>query len=203
MFCTQCGKEQDVSAKFCHSCGKAHNIQKKNSIKNIITDPSSKSEENSSAREFFVLSVGKFIILSISTFGLYELYWFYKNWVLIKKQENSNISPVGRAIFAIFFFSELANKVLNSAKERGYDRSYSPVFLALAYFISGFLFNLPGIYYLLGFIGIFVFIPIIEAILYNNEKSDKSVTNANRYSTLEIISSVIGGLVWLAVLVSI
>ncbi len=34
---------------------------------------------------FFTTSTLKLTLMSICTFGIYELYWFYKNWVLIKE----------------------------------------------------------------------------------------------------------------------
>ncbi len=34
---------------------------------------------------FFTTSTLKLMLMSICTFGIYELYWFYKNWVLISQ----------------------------------------------------------------------------------------------------------------------
>jgi len=32
---------------------------------------------------FFTPSTLKFVLMSVCTFGIYELYWFYKNWTLM------------------------------------------------------------------------------------------------------------------------
>jgi len=56
---------------------------------------------------FYVVSKRKFCILYISTFGLYKVYWFYKNWELYKKETQTEIWPVARAIFPVFFIHSL------------------------------------------------------------------------------------------------
>lgn len=52
---------------------------------------------------FFPASLLKLGVLSVYTVGLYEIYWFYKNWQLIRARERSNDSPFLRAFFALFF----------------------------------------------------------------------------------------------------
>jgi len=41
--------------------------------------------------KFFTTSTLKFVVMSICTFGLYELYWFYKNWVQVKARDGTSI----------------------------------------------------------------------------------------------------------------
>jgi hypothetical protein len=51
----------------------------------------------------FPVSLLKLTVMSIVTLGIYQLYWFYKNWNLIKQRENLDIAPFWRAFFAYFF----------------------------------------------------------------------------------------------------
>jgi hypothetical protein len=67
--------------------------------------------EGSEPFEFYVASPRKFVILFAATFGLYQLYWFYKNWSLYKKWSGDSIWPVMRAIFSIFFAHTLFRSV--------------------------------------------------------------------------------------------
>lgn len=202
MFCTNCGQEQRVNAKFCHDCGlplqqtPAQNVH-------ISQSNGQHGSATTNIRNFYVVSVGKFLLLSIVTFGLYPIYWFAKNWILIKDQEKANIHPIARAIFSVFFFSELAGKVLKSAKEKGYDSSYSSFLLAISYFVLNFLFRLPGNYWLLGLSSLLPFIPVLEAILYNNQKLQDTQQNYNKYGTGEIVTLIIGSIIWLFVLIGI
>jgi len=64
---------------------------------------------------FFPVSEGKLITLYILSFGLYGVYWFYKNWKLQQPKMDKKISPVSRAIFSIFFTHSLFNRINNSA----------------------------------------------------------------------------------------
>jgi hypothetical protein len=52
---------------------------------------------------FFPVSVGKFVVLSFFTLGIYKLYWFDRNWRRIKAREHSDISPAFRTLFAYFY----------------------------------------------------------------------------------------------------
>ena len=73
--------------------------------------------KESSRAMFYVVSRQKFNVLLIATVGLYQLYWFYKNWDLYRKstphesESGSNIWPVPRGIFAIFFTHQLFREI--------------------------------------------------------------------------------------------
>lgn len=64
--------------------------------------------------DYYVVASKKFFILFFSTFGFYQIYWFYKNWQLYKARTNEKIWPVMRAIFSIFFIHSLFRNVDNS-----------------------------------------------------------------------------------------
>ena len=52
---------------------------------------------------FFAVSLLKLSVMSLCTFGGYEVYWFYKNWQRIADREGESLSPFWRAIFAVFY----------------------------------------------------------------------------------------------------
>ena len=65
---------------------------------------------------FYSVSTLKFVLLSLATFTIYETFWFYKNWKIIKARTGSDISPFWRAIFSIVFCYPFA-KAVDSATE--------------------------------------------------------------------------------------
>lgn len=73
---------------------------------------------------FYVVSKRKLAILFLSTFTMYVLYWFYKNWSCYKGQHpeasrlGSMVSPAPRAVFWMFFTHALFRKV----KAHGLDQ---------------------------------------------------------------------------------
>lgn len=51
---------------------------------------------------FFPVSRTKLVVMSVTTLSLYELYWYYRNWALIRDR-GTYATPWARALFAVFF----------------------------------------------------------------------------------------------------
>ncbi len=87
---------------------------------NTVTEPDQNDIKPSNAEEwqaeFFPVSEGKLITLYILSFGLYGVYWFYKNWKLQQPKMDKKISPVMRSIFSIFFTHSLFRIIDKSAE---------------------------------------------------------------------------------------
>ena len=198
MFCKNCGKEQSEGARFCHNCG-AQIDDKKSNLD--IVNKNEGAPTQSVSREFFAVPVGKFILLSCLTFGLYSLFWFARNWNLIQKQEKSKIHPTARALFSIFFFYELSEKVQKSAKSNGYEKTYSSGLMTILYILFSFSYRLPENYWLVGLLIFLPFLPLLEAILYNNQKIVPTGKINSQYHTGEIITIIIGAILWALVLI--
>ena len=111
--------------------------------------------------------VWAFCLLSFFSFGIYTIYWFYKNWAFFRNVYEWDIYPFWRAIFNIFFVHTLLDHINDLAVEKGHpgisgngyatgfvilavaqrvlDR-LSPDSLALmALFIPPFLFLIPSV----------------------------------------------------------
>ncbi len=76
----------------------------------------SESGESESSLEYFPVSEGKLMTLYILSFGLYGVYWFYKNWKLQQPMMDKKIFPLMRAIFSIFFTHSLFHRIDRSAE---------------------------------------------------------------------------------------
>ncbi|MGC5703552.1 hypothetical protein J4P02_25485 [Pseudomonas sp. NFXW11] len=59
------------------------------------------------APPFYVVSKAKFLTLYILTFGIYRLYWAYKNWHQFRHASGHELWPIARAFFSIFFIHAL------------------------------------------------------------------------------------------------
>jgi len=92
-------------------------------------------ETDTDDHKFYVVSPKKFWVLFISTLGLYGVYWFYKNWSLYKDATESNIWPVPRAIFSIFFTHSLFRNINNELEEKEPDANWGHAGLATFYVI--------------------------------------------------------------------
>jgi hypothetical protein len=76
--------------------------------------------------QFHVVATRKYWFLLILTLGLYEIYWFYCNWRLYKEQVDSNVWPVPRAIFSVFFAHSLNRIVDERLKRQQLSHDWSP-----------------------------------------------------------------------------
>lgn len=146
---------------------------------------------------YFSIPVKRLVLLGIFSFGMYQVYWFYKNFAIIREVEGENVGPVWRAVFSIFFCYGLAKRVLRSAQRQGYEGSYSPGWVAAGYIILSLLEDsqASGWGILVNLIGLFNFLPLItvqRAINYNNRHVDPDYNEAPAFYRGEKIMSAIG-----------
>jgi hypothetical protein len=112
----------------------------------------------------FPVSLLKLTVMSICTFGLYELYWFYENWKLIKQRQRSNIVPFWRAFFAPFFCYQCFDEIREEARKLGLTPLPPAGPLAAGWIITIVLGGrLPDPYWLVTFLA-FVFILPVQAL---------------------------------------
>lgn len=100
---------------------------------------------------FFAVGIRKLVVMSFFTLGLYLLIWFYLHWHTIKAREKSDIWPLPRAIFSIFFIHSLMSEIEAYAAERKFMLAFPKGALTTLYVLLTFAGNLPDPYWVLGF----------------------------------------------------
>lgn len=98
--------------------------------------------ETGDGLEYFAVSEGKLITLYIMSFGLYGVYWFYKNWRLQQPKMDKKIFPVMRAIFSIFFTHSLFNRIHRSAEHLEQKHKFNANLLATFFVCAVIIGNL-------------------------------------------------------------
>lgn len=186
MHCHKCGKRQVEGARFCKDCGQQQHIQED------MHAGVSEIQKKPRPEFFYAVSKGKFILLSICTFGLYELIWFGRNWNLIQQQEKTKISPVWRALFSVFFFYEFANKVLEVAKRKGYEHTFWPGGLTVAYIFFVLASRFPEGWSLISLLSFLPFIPLLDAIFFVNEHVPNAKVDQHVH-IIEVVAVIVGG----------
>jgi hypothetical protein len=99
------------------------------------------------ATSFFAVSVWKMCVMSFATFGTYGLYWFYKNWQLVREREHSDILPFWRAFFGIFFCYPLLVRIRDHGKSAGVSGSLPAGLLASGWIILEILSRVSSFVY--------------------------------------------------------
>lgn len=123
------------------------------------------------SHKFYVVGPLKFIALYAFTFGLYKVYWFYKNWSRYKAGSQEDMWPVMRGIFSIFFTHSLFRNVNETIGREGSAHAWDPEILATFYVIAqigmAVMDRLPKFTdHIVVPLEIFVMLPLIGFLLY-------------------------------------
>ena len=115
---------------------------------------------------FYDISVLKFILLWLGTFGFFHFYWFYKQWDY-EQDNGAAVSPFWRAVFAPFFVYKLFRRVHELCDEHDTTNNWDPGILAALYIIGILSFKLAG--HVFWSVGYLTFLPIIPVQMSINE----------------------------------
>ena len=92
----------------------------------------SSAGDQSGDTRFFVVSTTKLAVMYLGSFGIYLLYWYYKQWELYKESQPfdspaGKIWPAMRAIFSVLFTHALFSKVKAAQPDHPAVASWSPM----------------------------------------------------------------------------
>jgi hypothetical protein len=93
---------------------------------------------------FFAVSLWKLAVMSVCTLGLYELYWFYRNWQRVRVRSRKNFSPAVRVFFALVFCYPCFRRIRRYGVAMGLHRGPPIIPLALAWMIVKIIGLLPA-----------------------------------------------------------
>lgn len=158
------------------------------------------TEDTSNTPIYFAVSPLKLVVMSICTIGIYEFYWFYKNWDLVKERENLDIMPFWRAFFAFFFCYSFFKKVQTSAVAVSLERSLSPGLLATGWIIVTLLWKLPDPFSLITYFAVFFLLPVQAMVNDINEVIAPGHDKNSKFTGWNIFGVVAGGLFFLLIL---
>lgn len=106
----------------------------------------------------------KFILLSISTFGLFELVWIYSNWIFIKEYKKKKIFPFLRTLFTWLFIISFISNLKKIFHQENIPFKHSPWLLWLGYIGYMSISRLPEPFFLLSFFSFLPLLPVLESM---------------------------------------
>lgn len=109
---------------------------------------------------FFAVSLFKLLVLSTCTLLLYQLYWFYRNWQLIRMRERSSVSPALRTLFAILFCYACFKRIRKAGVEGGIAPPLQAGLLAAAWTAAVLAQYLPGPGALVSLAAVLILLPV-------------------------------------------
>jgi hypothetical protein len=157
-------------------------------------------EQGNNAPElrFFTTAPAKFAVASIFTLGLYNFYWFYKNWKLFREQTGTRIIPCLRGVFAPLFSFQLFRIASSQSEHNSGGKSVRPMVLTIVYLLMScsWLLVSPWLW-----LWPFSFIPLILAQKYmvqRNPETGKVKYASSRLGVGHVMLLVFAG--WIVVL---
>lgn len=155
-----------------------------------LDDPASSSDDSPPVDvRFHHVAPAKFIVMALITGGLYELYWLYRGWKAIKREEASKIMPFWRAFFAPVWFYSFARRVFDA---EGRHRTGLAITLAGGYLVSSALWQLPDPYWLLSFASILFLLPVVTAVDHINKEQGRLGPAYRRFGIIHGVAALVG-----------
>ena len=170
---------------------------------NLIREDAFADDENM----FYVVSPKKFLIMFIGTLGMYQLFWFYQNWMKYKLQNSLSLWPVPRSIFSIFFTHSLFRKVNEEIELKSPNKKWDYATAATLFVLFTLISNADGIFdrvfgELVSILIVLIMIPLTAWVLHgaqikiNLACGSEDGEENSRITGANIIWLVIGGLLW-------
>ena len=161
---------------------------------------------------YYVVAPIKFALLSVLTFTLYFVYWFYRNWRLVKDRDQDNSWPPMRGFFYVFFTHALFTDVNESIKTSGRTYDWQPMSVATLFVVLAIATNIIDRMAGRGIgspdtdaIGMVLTLFLPAALLpaqraINFACNDPAGTTNSRFSAANWAWMIVGGLFWLLIL---
>lgn len=156
--CRFCRAPVEPDADFCTRCG---GTLPHPAAVGALPDPSppAEAEAGAEALALYPMSELKLVVMSICTLGVYEVWWFYRNWKLRRDHRGRDVWPVARGLFCPIFAFSLFEDVREEAGRAGVAVAWSSGLRAVTFFVLNALGRLPDPYWL---VTLAAFIPLLD-----------------------------------------
>lgn len=145
---------------------------------------------------YFTVGTVKLSLMSITTGGIYEIYWFYRNWRVIRDRSRDAISPFWRALFGPLWIFSLGSRLKQEGQERNVPLALPVSALGVIYLLLNMAWRLPGAFW---FVSLLTFVPILPfefAARRLNGAGPLSVPTFGRFSGWNIAWLAVGSVLW-------
>jgi hypothetical protein len=124
------------------------------------------------AREpaYFPISTLKLLVMCFGTLGLYQFYWFYRNWQAHKARTQEDISPFWRTFFGVFYCYPLFRRMRDCGESLQVPLPGIGGYAA-AWIIPSLLWRLPDPYWIVSFLAYLALVPVQQAVNRINERA--------------------------------
>lgn len=191
MYCPNCGCSLPDDSRFCSACGQP--VQASPASAALVPAPPG----SAGSLTFFPVATHKFVILSLCSFGIYELYWCYQQWARIRQSSGEELSPIWRTIFAPLCTFSLLSRIRAYAQGAGVAVGWSAGLLGLAFAILSVVWRLPSPWWLISHLSMLPLVPVVRTCAKINATVGNPEGLNSRYSVGNVCTVIGGGLLFL------
>ena len=150
---------------------------------------------------FFAVSVPKLLIMSICTFSVYEIYWFYRQWKQIAERDREAIWPLARGLFTVIFCYPCFAKIRDYGADTRTGAPLAAAPLAIGWVGTTLMWRLPDPYWWISMLAVVFLIPVQIEVNRLNAAATPLHDRNTRFSAWNWVAVVGGGLLFLLALV--
>jgi hypothetical protein len=167
-------------------------------VANVVAEASADASVEATAfTPYFCVGTVKLLVMTEGTFGLYPIYWFKENWEAEQENTHEMFHPAVRAIFCVIFFYSFAARTKDRAEDAGVPARFSPVLLAIAFFVMVFSGRFPDPWWLMALVSALPIVPVQMALKRINSSRGIAAGPEARFSALNIIWLIVVGILML------
>lgn len=142
---------------------------------------------------FYPVASTKLLLVWVLSFGIYGVYWFYKNFTFLKQQNNDTSMPLARGIFHIFWYYPLWSALAKDSEQR-FQKKHLPntaiaILCAVLFFIAG-LINDSYLVFTLLVSGLLV-LPMASYIEFANGKNSAAYIKNSKWAVHHLLLAMI------------
>ena len=150
-------------------------------------------DEVAAETPFFAVSVTKLAVMSVCTFSVYDVYWFYKNWERIAERERMNVWPLLRAVFAILYCYPCFARMRDDERASQLDSRLYALPLAIGFIVTSLTWRLPDPWNWISLSSFLFLLPVQSYVNRLNALANPSHDRNARFRGENWAAVVIGG----------
>ncbi len=151
----------------------------------------------------YVISIKKLIVLSTLTFGLFEIYWFYKQFKSFKAETKWGIIPWLLTLFNGVTCYNLFRRISSTIEKVDKKKKLEYFWLAVAYFMFLIVGRMPEPYFYTTVLSFLPLIPVQKAISFYWHKKLGKELGEEKFGGWNYVWAITGGLFILLVILAV
>ncbi len=200
--CPSCMRSVSDAVDPCPYCGSPLPKPSAAALAPAAPVPLASTNEASAEPPFFAVSLLKLTVMSLCTLGIYEIYWFYRNWKRIESRGRQKIMPFWRAVFTVLFCYPCFAKIREYGASRGIFPVPPFVVLTVFYILTTISWKLPDPFWLISLFTVFFLLPIQSYVNRINAAESPGHDPNSRFTAWNWAATVFGGIFFILAIVA-